>query len=194
MLEYVVPLNNTLQINRTFVIFLKQAKPDSDLKLNNLTGAGRLDVLCRVMTSCFFLSNNFRTNTELYAYFQTDALLIHFDGRYLRGLNPDERSIAGYLRRVFQQRKIKGVSSRLLALEDVPQLFPKGYLLDLEASHKNFNLQQELTKQIFFLGDHLGFTQEEKQLLRYLSPLSIGKTSLLTSQCISILHHWLDSK
>ena len=180
-------------LKRIFVVFLKQAVPDPALNLNSLTGTGRLDVLCRTITSTFFLSNAFRKNTELYAYFETVALLIRFEGSLLRRLNPDERSIAGFLRSVFQNKKIKGTSSRLMALEDFPSMFPAGYLLDVAGKNLPQTRQPQKQPPVFFLGDHLGFTLEEKKIFDYLQPLSLGSKSLLTSQCIAIIHHWLDA-
>ena len=179
-------------IKRIFVVFLKHAVPDPALNLNNLTGTGRLDVLCRTITSTFFQSNAFRKNTELYVYFETAALLIKFEGHRLQQLNPDERSLAGFLRSVFQHKKIKGVSSQLMALEDFVGKFPAGYLLDV-LGQDLFSQQQLIYPPIFFLGDHLGFTIEEKTIFDYLQPLSLGSKAMLTSQCITIIHHWLDA-
>jgi tRNA (pseudouridine54-N1)-methyltransferase len=167
--------------------------PDPKFNLNNLTGTGRLDVLCRTITSTFFLSNSFRKYSNLFIYFQATAQLTHFDGNFLKGLNPDERSIAGFLRRIFQNKKIQGVTTRLISLEDFRATYPKGFILNSQGMSFNKVNHEIQDSQIFFLGDHIGFNPEEKQILSYLKPLSLGPNMLLTSHCITILHHLLDS-
>jgi len=44
----------------------------------------------------------------------------------------------------------------------------------------------------FFLSDHLPFSLEDEQALADLPRLSLGRRSLHTSQCITIVHYLLD--
>ncbi len=179
-----------------FFIFLKHTQIDPKFNINNLAGEGRLDLLCRVFTNVFFLSNNFR-NSNLYVYFQKEAILIKFIGSKIKRVNPDERSVAGYLKKVFRiimenQPKAEDFFWDYLSLDDIPKKIPSGYTLDPNGTpiqHIKFQKNHSL---IFFLGDHLGLNENEKSFLSCYQAISLGKIELLGSQCITIIYHYVD--
>lgn len=194
-------MNDENSLTRVFVIVLKQAVPDPQLDLNNIPQAGRVDLLCRVLTSAFFLSNSFRPSTEVWAFFQQNALLIKFRGDKFRGVQPDERSVGGFLRRVFRHvagvgkhanKPIMGVSWQLLALEDLPELLPQAYILEQDGELATTKLSENDGPVFFVLGDHVGFSDEDKLILGNYPKISLGQTELLTSQCITVLHYLMD--
>jgi tRNA pseudouridine-54 N-methylase len=45
----------------------------------------------------------------------------------------------------------------------------------------------------FVLGDDKDPTEEEMEILNDLPKISLGKESLLSSACITLIHHHLDS-
>ncbi|MFW9930844.1 MAG: hypothetical protein ACFFD1_15755, partial [Candidatus Thorarchaeota archaeon] len=153
-----------------FFLFLKLTPINPKFNINNLAGEGRIDLLCRVLTNVFFVSNGFR-DSNLYVFFQKESILIKFIGSKIKKINPDERSIAGYLKRVFRNI-MEGSSQKhedflwdYIALEDIPKKIPSGYLLDPEGKHiRELQLAEDDLK-LFFLGDHLGLNQNEKDFL-----------------------------
>ncbi len=46
--------------------------------------------------------------------------------------------------------------------------------------------------QTFILGDDRDPTDDEMKILNSLDKVKIGETSLLTSACITLIHHFLD--
>lgn len=79
-----------------------------------------------------------------------------------------------------------------IALDDIPQKIPSGYLLDPEGIHIR---EQQIPKdgpKVFFLGDHLGLNENEKSFLSGYQTISLGKKELLGSQCVTIIYHYLD--
>ena len=48
------------------------------------------------------------------------------------------------------------------------------------------------TYETFVLGDDRDPTDDEMQILESFDKLKIGETSLLTSACITLIHHFLD--
>jgi tRNA pseudouridine-54 N-methylase len=46
--------------------------------------------------------------------------------------------------------------------------------------------------QTFILGDDKDPTDDEMKILNSLDKVKIGETSLLTSACITLIHHFLD--
>ena len=45
----------------------------------------------------------------------------------------------------------------------------------------------------FILGDDKDPTDEEMQILEEIPKISLGKESLLSSACVTLIHHHLDS-
>ena len=179
-----------------FFLFLKQTSIDPKFNLNNLAGEGRLDLLCRVFSNVFFISNSFR-HSNLYVYFQKESILIKFIGSKLKKINPDERSIAGYLKKIFRiimenRSKNEDFIWEYVSLEDIPQKFASGILLDPNGKHiRDWKFPKD-KPLLFFLGDHLGLNDNEKSFLLGYPLVSLGERELLGSQCITIIYHYID--
>ena len=175
-------------MTRKFIITSNTVDTSKPLSINSLTSFGRLDVLCRCISTAFFLSNTFRKNVHLYIYFAINQSVLHIDGSSVKGINPDERAIAGILKRVFQGLPTSGIH------------FYDGHLEDLLTKHEPVMLdirgeviQKEFsTYNSFILGDQVGYpTQDEEQLIK-LKKISLGENEYLSSQTITILNHILD--
>jgi len=88
---------------RQFVVVGHEAPTDPDFSLDDLPGAGRLDVLCRCVTSAFVLSHDVRDDARCRLVLD-DEFTVRFEGRELRHLNPDERSTAALVRGALSAR------------------------------------------------------------------------------------------
>lgn len=180
------------QNNRIFILLMKKANPNPDLNINNLPGEGRIDILCRVLTNTFFLGGgeiNFRRNTELWVYFQSYGKKLIFKGNELRGINPDERSQAGILKKVFAGQKFKGIEYSSANWTEITKIFPKCIILDIKGTHLN---KLEIDQPVFLLGDHIGLTEGEKSIFTQDNKISLGNNVYLSSQCVSTLNYFLD--
>eukprot|EP00548_Thalassiothrix_antarctica_P000183 CAMPEP_0194144222 /NCGR_PEP_ID=MMETSP0152-20130528/13287_1 /TAXON_ID=1049557 /ORGANISM="Thalassiothrix antarctica, Strain L6-D1" /LENGTH=493 /DNA_ID=CAMNT_0038843967 /DNA_START=276 /DNA_END=1757 /DNA_ORIENTATION=+ len=60
---------------------------------------GRLDVLCRCSSSALWVSNDIRKDTSLFLMLFPHNITIEIQGQHVKGLNPDERTMALYLQR-----------------------------------------------------------------------------------------------
>ena len=79
-----------------------------------------------------------------------------------------------------------------IALDDIPQKIPIGYLLDPKGIHiRKLKIPKDQSK-LFFLGDHLGLNENEKSFLSGYQTVSLGEKELLGSQCVTIIYHYLD--
>jgi len=160
------------------------------LSLNSLTGYGRLDVICRCISNSFFLSNNFRKNVILQIYFNINKLILEIDGSTVRGINPDERAIAGVLKRVFSGLDYAGIR------------FYKGTLTSLLSEYQPAILDQKgeqlrsgiLKYQSFLIGDQVGYPSGYEQSFIELKKVSLGSIEYLSSQTINILNFRLDQE
>jgi len=174
---------------RKFLIISNTVDVSKPLSLNSLTAYGRLDVICRCISSAFYLSDDFRKDVVLSIFFQKNKKIIEIDGNKVRGLNPDERAIAGVLKKVFTGKFFPGINIQskeldmILQDESILLLDKNGIKLDSTISESN----------IFIIGDHLGFQIENEVLFKKFRRISLGKTEYMSSQVITILHFLMDS-
>jgi tRNA (pseudouridine54-N1)-methyltransferase len=162
------------------------AKP---LSLNSLTGYGRLDVLCRCINAAFFLSNNFRKDVILNIYFRINNKILEIWGEEISGINPDERAIAGVLKRVFNGHAHPGIRFYSSNLEHWLKK-QKSVVIDRRGEQSPHMLNEY---DSFLLGDQVGFQNEIYLLFSKLPKFSLGSPEYLSSQAITILNYLLDS-
>ena len=114
---------------------------------------------------------------------------------YIRYLNPDERSTAALIRNgLIKFKKEKGpmetspgITMERIGLKDVLKKLPKPVLL-------SENGKDEIGEaKTFILGDDKNPTDEEINILNDLPSIKLGKDSLLSSACITLMHHLLDT-
>ena len=174
---------------RRFLIISNSVDVSQPLSLNSLTAYGRVDVICRCISSAFYLSNDFRKDVILGVFFEKNQKFMEINGNEVRGLNPDERAIAGVLKKVFQGKKFPGINFQeqkldiLFQSQSVLLLDKDGIKLDSKISESN----------IYVIGDHLGFQIEDKELLKNFRRISLGETEYMSSHVITILHFLMDS-
>ncbi len=180
------------------------AKTDGNINLKDLPGAaGRLDVLARCINSAFWISYGIRKNVIFHTILHGEPnppIYIRLEGNKLKKVSPDERNIA-----IFIGKALKKVNVSK-EIESTPGIFvsKKSFEKLLEENeNKNFYLLDENGKDIknveiknpfFFLGDNVDLSENEKNLLyKYgAKAISLGKTSYLSSHCITILNWWMD--
>lgn len=177
-------------IMRRFLIISNTVDTSKPLSLNSLTGYGRLDVLCRCITAAFFLSDKFRKDVILTFYFRKNEKILEIQGSNVRGINPDERAIAGVLKRVFSGKKYPGITFYSEKLKDLLTRF-KPYILD--DSGETLLQKFDSNNNTFLIGDQLGFLEEDRHLLGKFDKLSLGSYIYLSSQTIIILNFHLDN-
>jgi len=185
--------------DRNFVIIGHRAHTAADWKLDDLCGgAGRLDVLVRCVTTALWKSHGIRHDTDVWLILNgppNNPITVHFSGKNIRYLNPDERSTAALIRNglIKYKHKIKsietspGITMERIGLDGVLKRLPNPILLSENGS-------DTITKaNTFILGDDKDPNEEEMEILKKLPKISLGKESLLSSACITLIHHRLDN-
>jgi len=173
-----------------------------DFSLNALSSEnGRVDLVCKLIKDSFLISNSIRKDTVLYIFFSKSKKTIMFIGNQLLYLNPDERSIASILKKVF----LLYLKEKIIGKEYSPGIYL--YNWNIEEVLKRINLPVVLlleegimdTTKIrqnvaFVLSDHTNFSTEEIDIIKNYNPfiLKISPYSLHTDQCITIIHNKLD--
>ncbi len=185
--------------NRNFVIIGHRAHTVADWKLDDICGgAGRLDVLVRCVTAALWKSHGLRTETDVWLILNGPPrapITVHFSGEKIRYLNPDERSTAALIRNGLIKYKNEnglvetspGITMERIGLEQVLKKLPNPVLLSEDGTDSMENANT------FILGDDKDPTDEEMQILEEIPKISLGKESLLSSACVTLIHHQLDS-
>lgn len=188
-----------------FVVVGHDAPTTPDFELNDLPGAGRLDLLCRCITSVLLLSHSIRTDATAHLVLQ-DEFTLRFEGASLRNLRPDERSTAALVRTALQQRA-EAVGH--VPVETSPGVFLSRTGLattldDVADGRTVVQLHEDgtplaestlPTESVFVLSDHHDFTSDETALLekRRAKRVSVGPKPLHADQAITVAHNYLDT-
>ena len=178
---------------RQFIIIMRNIpsiEAIQNLKLNNLTDY-RIDALLRCINAAFFLSNDFRRDTGLYVCLDDDTS-IKFSGKSLRGLNPDERQLAGVLKKATLKRKYPGIEFADGGLEQL-EIDPLDTVL-LSQSEVKIKHENPRKTRRFILGGYQGFIKKDLDYLIQLEipVLSMGDKLYLTSHCILFINILMD--
>ena len=186
-------------VNRNFVIIGHRARTAADWTLDDLCGgAGRLDVLVRCVTAALWKSHGLREKTDVWLILNgppNAPITVHFSGKNIRYLNPDERSTAALIRNGLikyknEKKRIEtspGITMERIGLEEVLRKLPNPVLLS-ENGTDEIN-----DSETFILGDDRDPTEKEMKILSSLPKINLGKESLLSSACITLIHHRLDT-
>ncbi|RLI89808.1 MAG: tRNA (pseudouridine(54)-N(1))-methyltransferase TrmY [Archaeoglobales archaeon] len=186
---------------RAFLIIGNKAvtKP---FNLNDLPGAGRMDILCRCVAQALFISHGIRRDVEVYLLLLGEpeppkAVLIK--GSEVKYMAPDERNIGGILRKALGievgknwKKSSPGVYVAKKSLEELLDELPYKIIYLREDGEDIRNVK--LHDCLFVLGDHIGLAErEEKEVLRRAwKVIKVSPLSLQADQCIVIVHYELD--
>ncbi len=184
-----------------FLVVSPTATTSPNFQLKGVAGrTGRLDVIARSIVSAFKSEKGFRRNVVFYALLlgpPNPPKLLVIDGRIIEAPPSSEREALLMIKNVLGGKEIRGVHveswgfkhilNHLLKItKNIYYLKEDGILFEKAIKPSKYN--------VFVLGSHLDLPREYEQLLdKYKVPrVSLGKTSYLTSQCITIVHWLLD--
>ena len=191
---------------RQFVVVGHEAPTTPDaISLEDLPGAGRLDVLCRCVNSAFFLSHDLREEVRVHLILG-EEYVVRFEGSELRRLNPDERSTAALIRGALEARD--GAIGAMEANPSPGVYVGKGNLAStvedvagdgtLVALHEDGDPVVDIeppTDPVFVLSDHRDFTDEQAEHLSAHADerVSLGPEALHADHAITVAHNYLDT-
>ena len=175
--------------------------------LNDLPGAGRMDVLCRCTSQALFISHGIRKDVEVYLLLlgpPSPPKAIMVKGNEVKRMSPDERNVAGHIRKALSiecgkswKRVHSGVYVSRKGFEELLEELSKSYsLVYLKEDGLDVSKAELPSNPLFILGDHEGLNEEQEEIVgRYsLLKLSLSPVSLLAEQCIIIVHYELDRR
>lgn len=188
---------------KTFLVVGNKAVTET-FNLNDLPGsAGRMDILCRCVAQALFYSHGVRRDTELYLLLMggVPSKAIRIVGDEVKYMSPDERNIAGLLRKALEndkkewKRSTPGIYSAVKSFEKLlDELSPNHTLVYFREDGQDIREAPQIKNPLFIMGDHLGLNGEmEETLSSYTNRvISLSPISLQADQCILISHYELD--
>jgi tRNA (pseudouridine54-N1)-methyltransferase len=194
---------------REFILFTHKAVT-SDFRLNDLPGAGRMDLVCRCISNALFISEAIRKDTIIHIVLNgppSPPKTISFFGETVRNLYPDERTIASHikiaLRKSFglkaneEMESTPGVKISKKSFESLlKEKVGKTQLIYLNPKGKDIR-DFEFKKDVaIIIGDHKGIPKKVEIFMERIGceKVSLGKIEYLASACISIIHNELDRR
>ncbi len=188
---------------RRFVILAHELSVSTEVDLDDLPAAGRLDLLSRCVTSALLLSHDIREDVRVHLV--VDGYIVRFDGSELHRLNPDERSTAALVRDALETRKqaigmmaaeaSPGVAIRKGGLESIIERPEGETLIELHENGRPVVGLDPPRDPTFVLSDHHEFTDRERALLAKVTDerVSLGSRALHADQAITVAHNYLDT-
>jgi len=189
---------------RRFVVVGHEVPLDAEGSLDDLPGAGRLDVLCRCVTDALLTSHGVREDATVSLVLR-DEYTVRFEGSGIRRLNPDERSTGARIRDALAARD--GAIGAMEA-EPSPGVYIgrrgldatldrlDGRMVQLHESGDPATAVDPPGEAVFVLSDHREFAAAEADLLaeRADERVRLGPERLHADQAITVAHNWLDTE
>jgi len=189
---------------RRFVVIGHGAPLDPDFSLDDLPGAGRLDVLCRCVTDALLTSHGVRGDATV-SLVLGDEYTVRFEGREVRRLNPDERSTGARIRDALAAKdgaigamEAEPSPGVYVGRRDVEATLDRldGRVVQLHEAGDPATAVDPPGETVFVLSDHREFTAAEADLLaeRADERVRLGPERLHADQAITVAHNWLDTE
>ncbi len=196
---------------RSFLLLARHAPTSPNFRLNDLPGAGRMDLVCRCVSSALFLSDDIRRDTAITAVLDgppDPPRAVTFDGARVRRLYPDERNVASHIR-IALGAALKAGPGEVPEPEPGITVARKGLepllkeraedgsaLLHLHREGEDIRKAELPGDATFILGDHLGLPKATDGLLEQLGArrVSAGRVEYLASHIIAVVQNELDRR
>jgi tRNA (pseudouridine54-N1)-methyltransferase len=161
-----------------------------------------MDLLCRCINAALLTSHGIREDTTAHIVIHGDVdVAVRFVGDELRGLNPDERSIAGLVRTALEERtyyEVEASSGIYVAERTLEEVLDEtdGETVVLHEDGEDASGVEPPDHAVFVLSDHKDFTDEELELLEVngAGRVSLGPVALHADHATAVAHNWTDTR
>ena len=190
---------------RQFVVLGHDAPTTPEFSLDDLPGAGRVDLLCRCVGAAVFLSHGIREDVRVHLVLD-DEYTVRFDTADLRHLHPDERNVASRIRGALEERGgaighmpadvSPGVEIYRMGFEaTLEELARDGTVVQLHEAGDPLVDAEPPDEPVFVLSDHHDFREAEAERLAAAADrrVRVGPELLHADHTITVAHNWLDT-
>ncbi len=185
---------------RSFVLAAHEAPIDEGFSLDALPSHGRMDLVARFLCAALLTSHGVRDDAEARLVL-ADEVVVRIDGGEVEGLNPDERSAAGVLRKAVEEagyleREVQtGVYVGPGGLEDAVEDAGGTVVWMHEKGEAAAELEPPDDPTLVF-SDHREFSERDVDVLegRTDRRLSLAPTALHADHAAAAANVWLDTR
>ncbi|MDH3352924.1 MAG: tRNA (pseudouridine(54)-N(1))-methyltransferase TrmY [Nanoarchaeota archaeon] len=188
---------------REFIYYSRNAVTAGHMIKDNLMQAGRMDIVCNVIISVFFISNAMREDVKLHLIFDgPPSAPRHLVLESNRDLSISKKNVAGLIKKLLYKSPDKEGLLEILPGASIEKKSFEKLVKELDKEGKDVLLLSgrgedirkiDLNKKpVFIIGDHEGFPKDKTKFLKKIDQVSVGPKVLFASQVITILHNELD--
>ena len=189
---------------REFVYYSRSAVTAGHLIKDDLKKAGRMDIVCNVIISAFFISNRMRDDVRLHLVFDggpNNPRHLVFESN--PGMPISKKDVAGLIKRMLYKAKdgeglleiVPGASIEKKSFEKLlRELDMTGNVVVLDQKGEDIREFRLSGNEVFVLGDHEGFPRDKKKFLKKIDKVSVGPASLFASQVLTVVHNEIDRR
>lgn len=181
---------------RDFVFVAHEAPTDAGFSLNSLPEAGRLDLLCRFVNAALLTSHGVRDETTAHVVIRDERdVTVRFVGDEVRGLNPDERSIAGVVRAALDERTYYEVEARAgvyVAEKTLAEVLEETDGETVVLHEDGEALAEPPDSPTFVLSDHRDFTDDDEAAFEEARRASLGPVALHADHATAVAQNRCD--
>ncbi|MEM2934057.1 MAG: tRNA (pseudouridine(54)-N(1))-methyltransferase TrmY [Methanocellales archaeon] len=187
-------------MSREFLVIGHKAVTTSDFSLNDLpSSGGRMDILCRCVNAALFLSHSLRKDVRIHLLLlgpPDPPVKITFNCNLVKYLNPDERSAGSLIQKALKHRVGESTPGVFISKQNLEEIIEGKNLIYLHPEGEDIRNIEIIENTMFILGDHLGLTQQEEELLEKMQAkkVSVGPEKYHAEHCIVIVHNELDRR
>ena len=191
---------------REFVYYSGSAVTAGNIIKDNLMAAGRMDIVCNVIISVFFVSNKMRDDVKLHLVFDGPPNAprhLVLESSKLEDGRISKKNVVGLIKRMLYKSPDKEGLLEVFPGASIERKSFERVVKELDASGRNVLLldgkgddvrEVDLDKAVFVIGDHEGFPADKKKFLKKIDKISVGPKVLFASQVITVLHNELDRR
>lgn len=188
---------------REFVYYSANAVTAGNLIGSDLKKAGRMDIVCNFIVSCFFTSNAMREDVRLHLIFDGGPNNPrHIVMESNEEMPISKKNVAGLIKKVLYKAKDEEGLREIVPGCSVEK---KGFvelLKEMDSEGKDVLVfgkggkdvrELKLTgDEVFVIGDHDGFPRGFSKFLKRVDKVSVGPRVLFASQVAILLHNEMD--
>jgi len=187
---------------REFIYYSKKAVTAGNMIKDNLMQAGRMDIVCNVIISAFFISNAMRDDVKLHLIFDGPPNAPrHLVFESNKDMPISKKDVAGLIKRLLYKSPDKEGLKEIAPGCSIEKKSFESLVKELDHEGKNVLLLSgkgkdirglNLDKAVFIIGDHEGFPKDKKKFLKKIDGVSVGPKVLFASQVFTIIHNEID--